>query len=470
MIIFLLQNHNNYSILEHIKGELSMQNLNIIISAHNQAEYVKLSLQSIRMFADIESLSVILIDNNSTDGLQQWAMGQTDITYIFNDDENMPYGQMINQIHHMLSLQGDLLLLDPHFMLTPSCLSRMITTLYEKNDIGAVGPMSNTFTYYQKTEEFSDYEKAVLGAQQLLKNDNQRVMTLAPSAFMIREDAFKQLGNFDELIQTPTYTIRDYCFRMIQNDLLLKICKTALVWDARNIPSLVLQNSSDEKRLEDKWGMHYFNSVGNLHVINVIKHNPSDSMNILEIGCDCGATLLEIKNIYPNANVYGSELNERAAQIASHFATTTVNNIEETNLPYPEAMFDYIILGDVLEHLHNPQKTLQYCKTFLKDTGHIIASIPNLMHISVMEDLLKGYFTYTETGLLDKTHIHFFTYHEIVKIFQSSGYQITDMDNVVLPITEEQTSLLKQLSNIYNTPALMFKTFQYVLCAKKSNF
>lgn len=444
-----------------------MKNLNIIISAHNHNEYVKLSLQSIRMFADVESLSVILIDNNSTDGLQQWAKEQADITYIFNDEEKMPYGQIINQVHDMLNLQGDLLLLDPHFMLTPSCLSHMITALYENETIGAVGPMSNSFTYYQKNVDFPDYEKAVADVSQIPKIVSQRVMVLSSEAFLIREDAFKKLGKFDESIQTSTYTIRDYCFRMIEKDVVLKVCKTALFWDARNIPSLISSNSLDEKYLEKKWGMHYFNSVGNLHLINTIKHHPSDSMNILEIGCDCGATLLEIKNRYPNANIYGSELNEKAAQIASHFATITVNNIEDASLPYANNTFDYIILGDVLEHLHNPQNTLQYCKTLLKDTGYIIASIPNLMHISVMDDLLKGYFTYTETGLLDKTHIHFFTYYEIVKMFQTCGYQITDIGNVVLPITEKQISLIEQLSSIYNTPRLMYETFQYVLCAKK---
>lgn len=446
-----------------------MQNMNIIISTHNQTEYVKLSLQSIRMFADIDHLSVILIDNNSTDGLQEWATEQTDITYIFNDEENMPYGRIINQVHSMLDLTGDLLLLDPHFMLTPACLSRMISTLYEQEDIGAVGPMSNSFTYYQKNVDFSDYEKAVWCAGQIQESASQQVMVLASGAFLIREDVFNQLGDFDESIQTSTYAIRDYCFRMIEKNIVLKVCKTALFWDARNIPSLISPNNFDEKRLEEKWGMHYFNSVGNLHLINTIKHNHSDSINILEIGCDCGATLLEIKNRYPNANVYGSELNEKAAQIASHFATVTVNNIEDANLPYDDSMFDYIILGDVLEHLHDPQKTLQYCKTLLKDNGCIIASIPNLMHISVMEDLLKGYFTYTETGLLDKTHIHFFTYYEIVRMFQTCGYQIKDMGNVVLPITEKQISLIKQLSSIYDIPRLMYETFQYVLCAQKSN-
>ena len=56
-------------------------------------------------------------------------------------------------------------------------------------------------------------------------------------------------------------------------------------------------------------------------------------------------------------------------------------------------MFDYIIFGDVLEHLHDPMAALAYCKDFLKEEGRIIANIPNVMHISVIEELLKGNFT-----------------------------------------------------------------------------
>lgn len=443
-----------------------MRNLNIIILAHNEAEYVKLSIQSIRMFADIDNLFVVLVDNNSTDGLQEWATEQTDITYVLNAEEGMPYGKIVNEVWDMLELKGDLLLLDPHFMLTPSCLSRMITTLYEEEHIGAVGPISNGLRKYQKADEIADYEQAISLANQNAALLSKQVMALSAEAILLKENTFVQLGGFDEDVQNSTYTIRDYCFRMIQNDKTLKVCKTALLWDSRNTVSPTLQNSHDEKLLEDKWGMHYFNSSDNPHLINMIQHKPTDIINILEIGCDCGGTLLEIKNQFPLANVYGSELNEKAAQIAAHFATVTVNNIEDANLPYESNMFDYIIFGDVLEHLHDPYKTIQYCRSLLRNNGCIIASIPNLMHISVIGDLLNGNFTYTETGLLDKTHIHFFTFNEIIKTFQTCGYEVMRIVPVIFEITKQQDKLIDTLTSINETPRFMYETFQYVVCAK----
>ena len=98
--------------------------------------------------------------------------------------------------------------------------------------------------------------------------------------------------------------------------------------------------------------------------------------------------LFRSKNRFPKAEVYGSEINVASAGIASHVANVVVNNIEEENLPFPERKFDYIIFGDVLEHLHNPLKTVVYCQRFKRENGHIIASIPNIQHISVMEGLM----------------------------------------------------------------------------------
>ena len=67
--------------------------------------------------------------------------------------------------------------------------------------------------------------------------------------------------------------------------------------------------------------------------------------------------------------------------------------------------FDYIIFGDVLEHLRDPEGTLNYCKEFLKKGGSILASIPNIMHVSVVRDLLNGNFTYADQGPVSYTHL-----------------------------------------------------------------
>ena len=334
------------------------------------------------MYADVENLSVILIDNNSSDGLSEWAMEQTDIAYIQNDDDTMSYGKIINRVWDMLELNDDFLLLDPHFILTPFCLSRMMQTLYENDEIAAVGPLYKCSHKNQNFEAVSDFEDAIAWSNQIVNCESKRVMFLSHEAILIKANAFKKSNPFDENVHMPAYTILDYCLQMIENNSHLKVCTSALIWNSLNISYATRNNKYDEELLRDKWGMHYFNSAGNEKLIKMIHHTKSAPINILEIGCDCGGTLLEIKNLFPNANVYGSEINASAAHIASHFAPVTVNNIEDYNLPYPPNMFDYILFGDVLEHLHDPYKTIEYCKSLLKDTGHIVASIrkPTSIH------------------------------------------------------------------------------------------
>ena len=88
--------------------------------------------------------------------------------------------------------------------------------------------------------------------------------------------------------------------------------------------------------------------------------------------CTFHQDVLYLKNKYPNVKLYGAEINPSAASIASHVAQVQVANIEEKSLDYGEIKFDYIIFGDVLEHLRDPKATIEYCKGLLKENGKIL--------------------------------------------------------------------------------------------------
>ena len=97
----------------------------------------------------------------------------------------------------------------------------------------------------------------------------------------------------------------------------------------------------------------------------------------------------------------------------------------------------------------------------------ILASIPNIMHISVLGDLLNGNFTYQDSGILDRTHLRFFTKGEIQKMFSRAGYEITDMGNTRVWISEDQQKLIQTLCTISTSPADAFTAYQYLVKAKK---
>ena len=91
------------------------------------------------------------------------------------------------------------------------------------------------------------------------------------------------------------------------------------------------------------------------------------------------------------------------------------------------------------------------------------------MHISVMNQLLRGKFRYTDIGLLDKTHIHLFTQKEIIRMFAQENYEIEEMQGVIYELDEDEERLLGKLMEISGEQVTeeMYKTYQYSVVARK---
>lgn len=432
--------------------------MTVIMLAYNERNTVERAVENFRMFHDVD-ISLIILDNGSTDGLSEWASEQTDLTYIFMDEGFVNWGKAVNMVKHELEVDTDLLIVEAGYMLMPNALLRMRDMLYREESAGAVGGECSRKESYEQVAEMAGAEEATKG---------KKAIGLHPGAILWKKEAMDELGGFEEAVASWSLAAEDYCFRMIKAERQLMICDNAFFWHEHSSDIASYEKIWEKQFLEDKWGMHYFNKNYNRNIVASIDAGPDDEIAVLEIGCDLGATILEIKNRYPNAKIYGTEINAGAAVIAAHFAEVEINNIEDRNLPFDKKMFDYIIFGDVLEHLHDPLATLIYCKGFLKEEGSVIANIPNVMHISVIEELLKGNFTYAETGLLDKSHIHLFTYNEIIRMFWEAGYDICQMGCVGHCINDNQKKIIDRLLCIENTAErFMYEAFQYIVKAKK---
>lgn len=428
-------------------------------STYDELENVKLSVESFRLLAD-EEIVFVIVDNRSVDGWQEWVREQTDLTYVLLDEGDIGYGKAINMVRKELEIDTDLLIIESSYLLTPRCLSRLKELLYAKEETGAVCGT----VYYAGYNDLcgTEYNMAIEMANTMEGAKGSNVLLPDNSAILWKKNTIDMLGDFDEEIGSMHAALDDYSIRVIMSDRKIKNCANAFFWSMGNIQVQYIRLLDNNKALEKKWGMHYFNRRGNMHLIQQVDEEAEEEFSVLEVGCDCGATLLEIKNRYPRAKVYGCEINEMAAKIASHVAAeVAVCNIEDKSLPFAKKKFKYIIFGDVLEHLHNPLEVLVYCKEFLCEGGYVIASIPNIMHISVMEELLKGNFTYTETGLLDKTHIHFFTYNEIIRMFTEAGYHINRINSINVTINAKQQELIDGLLALGNAERGMFEAFQY---------
>ncbi len=105
--------------------------------------------------------------------------------------------------------------------------------------------------------------------------------------------------------------------------------------------------------------------------------------------------------------------------------------------------FDYVLFADVLEHLFNPQKALKRSKRFLKTSGHVLVSLPNIAHADIIMNLHNNAFNYTSVGLLDSTHIRFFAYNNLHEFARQGGYSVVSEDfTFAEPFNTEQAGYL----------------------------
>ncbi|WP_110931166.1 class I SAM-dependent methyltransferase [Paenibacillus bouchesdurhonensis] len=156
--------------------------------------------------------------------------------------------------------------------------------------------------------------------------------------------------------------------------------------------------------------------------LSLILRNIERNSVVLEFGPATGRMTKYLKEKL-NCDVYIVEIDPESARIASQYSSDCViGNIEEYAwLEHFDGIeFDYIVFADVLEHLYQPQKVLLESKRLLKENGSIFVSIPNVAHNSIIIDLINNRFDYQEIGLLDNTHIRFFTYNSLMKMFEKA--------------------------------------------------
>lgn len=143
-------------------------------------------------------------------------------------------------------------------------------------------------------------------------------------------------------------------------------------------------------------------------------------------------------------DVYIVEIDQDAAERALQYAKDgIVGDIEEMKWldKFGEIQFDYIIFADVLEHLYDPKRVLSASVNLLKDDGAILLSIPNIAHNSVIIDMMKSQFKYRSTGLLDDTHVRFFTYYTLLEMIDECNLMTVSEEAVIKKWAKQKSAV-----------------------------
>jgi 2-polyprenyl-3-methyl-5-hydroxy-6-metoxy-1,4-benzoquinol methylase len=147
----------------------------------------------------------------------------------------------------------------------------------------------------------------------------------------------------------------------------------------------------------------------------------------LDIGCGRGGVGHALRQRFPDCELWGCEFNSVAAQEArQHFDHVVEQDVESVDFSALglKKPFDLVCLFDVLEHLSNPWQLLHNLLPRIAPDAHLLISLPNVANIALLHDLLHGHWKYRRYGLLDFTHLRFFTDFDARKMFYQAGYHV----------------------------------------------
>jgi 2-polyprenyl-3-methyl-5-hydroxy-6-metoxy-1,4-benzoquinol methylase len=181
-----------------------------------------------------------------------------------------------------------------------------------------------------------------------------------------------------------------------------------------------------------------------LDFVRLLPRDPTAS--ILEVGCGSGATGALALAGGRAGRYVGIELFEKAATEARAVLTEVITgDVEKIALPFGPTEFDALIMSEVLEHLVEPQATLEKLAACMRPGAMVLASSPNISHWRVVRELLMGRFNLADQGVFDRTHLRWFTPDTFAAMFTRAGFAV----QVVAPVTPfaARTRMISRLTS-----------------------
>lgn len=158
---------------------------------------------------------------------------------------------------------------------------------------------------------------------------------------------------------------------------------------------------------------------------------PTDARTVLDVGCSRGGFGAVLRRARPDVKIIGLEPDAEAAADAEKHYDEVVVGAFPSSLENTAAAFDCIVFNDVLEHLTEVEDALAAAKRLLTPTGRLVASIPNVRNLRLLIDLvIRGRWEYTDRGVLDRTHVRFFTRRSIERLLPRCGFEVERLEGL----------------------------------------
>ena len=444
-----------------------MVKTSIIIFAHGREQQLSSCLWSIETFTSKDSYELFVIGK----GLQLSGEAATKIKYF--EIEDNPVAAINKAIAD--SNGRDIAFLYGDTVVTSNWLPRLQQVLYNTENCGAVGPIGYNSSIYQSVpradrKEYSTIrDMALVAAEYAVHNKGQVGHSLFLDAFCIlfTREIWQKFGPWVEEYQCPAKAVMDYTVNLVKAGYDCLVAKE--VWLHNSFYTLDEADYSDEQVFRKIQGFASNYSLGFRGDILELADLQKPQLTIMDIGCACGGTLMKAREMNPNAQLYGIELSSGAAAVAEHFGQVFQADMLTIDKPELLGKFDYIFMGDVLEHIVDTDGALAKVYSWLKKGGQLIVSVPNIANISIITNMLMGKWHYEDSGILDRTHMRFFTYKEMVENLARHNFTVKSSAYSHLNFESPAPELREALLNLpfIKVDPQDLDAFQWVFVAEK---
>ena len=452
--------------------EVNVSKTAIVIVSYNNEELTKACIQSIRENNAPETYQIIVVDNASSDGIVAWLTEQKDVFLIANQ-ENKGFPYACNQGIGVADEGADIFLLNNDTIVPKDALFWLRMGLYENEQIGATGSVSNSVVNYQQVpEQFETVEEWLRFAEQNnieMEYPYEKKGWLVGFAMLLKRTAINKIlvaeGKendavpevLDNRFSPGNYEDNDLSIRLLQNGYQLLLCKNSFIFhhggksfgkQREKYTKLLLEN---QKKLADKYGIDFIPySYVESALVDMVKPVRQD-FSVLEIGCKLGATLARIESRYSQSAVWGIEPNGKLAELAKQVSNVQCEDILEIeiagNSKYSEK-YDYVLLDNSLSQTDVPEKMLRKVAECVKPDGILLVSVDNRQCI---RQKFRG-----------------FTLDQIVELFNRCGLQLKEFNYRPLVCNQEEQKRLSEIMK--ETDASMrplYEAERFIFAARK---
>lgn len=363
------------------KPGCTVRNISVMVLSYNDKDLMIQCIETIRAQLNPHAYELVVVDNASDDGIEDWLRDQKDIRLIENGD-NVGFPVGCNIGFRACSRENDILFLNNDTIAGSNALFWMRMGLYEDRTVGATGAMSNVAAEQVPPDVPDTVEECLAYARKHnvpMAHPYETRCRLTGFAVLVKKEAWEQVALGKDLMDpvfSPGYfEDDDLGVRISQAGFKQLLCHNAFIYHQGGSGFASHKDAllTGRDKFIDKWGFDIWAYEGVLtEMADQITENADAPVRVLEVGCGMGVNLSHIRYRFPHSFVAGTEPDPVLAGVGKYMADIVIGDMEIITPPWSAHSFDYIFAGDVLKHALDPEKLKKRLEELLAPGGKLI--------------------------------------------------------------------------------------------------